>query len=253
MLQGSIADVGRTSFPRFMRAAAAVVAAASVAAAQGQGVAPSKPDAIIRVQKSSVGPDYVRIQMVPEDYPADLLRSQIEALGRYSGGTPRGLDLQYATTGAKPEGKEGRILTAEFAVDNLINRTAGTLEIEAFAKAFAGAPEPHEVDRLRIMFEGETPIPNVTLASWPGDTAEVEANFDETIPAVEYSILLKSQDPEKIYIPKTAQEQTKPVEKPSNEKPKTEMLPWVIAGAVVVGVLVYFALRPSNKAARRRE
>lgn len=215
----------------------------------------SQPDVVITVRKSPVGPDYVRVQMRLEDYPMDLFRRQCEAVGKYLGSSIRGLDINYQPTGASPNGKPGKIVTSTFAADGLIDSVAGKFELNAFAKAFAGAPKKYEISVLAIMFQGEKPVENMSLANWRGASADVVAQYDNSLPAIDYRVTLKTQDPDKIAIPKTLQAPTNPVQMPSKEQPKVNLIPWVVAAAVLVGLLVYFALRPYRKAdstSRRR-
>jgi hypothetical protein len=201
----------------------------------------SRPDVFITVRKSQVGADYIRIQMVEKDYPAEVFRKQCEAVGVFAGGQIRGLDVTYTNAGTA-----GRILGAEFAADRIIDRTSGVLDLNSFAKAFAGAPSPYTVDTLAIVFEQETPKEGVTLRAWDGPTATVEAKFEATIPAVDYRVTLKTQDPSKIAIPRTLQDQTNAQPAASKEQPRASLIPWVVGGGVLAGLAVYFALRPSR-------
>lgn len=215
----------------------------------GNTILQSRPDVFVEVRKSQVGPDYVRVQAVDADYPAELLEKQCKAIGTYMGGEIRGLDLQQVPTGASPGGKPGAIVTAEFAVNGLIRREEGVLELNAICKAFAGADAPHTVDLLAIIFRGETPKEGTTLKAWAGPSAEVFANFDPTVPMVEYRVALKTQVADEIRIPATIHEQIRQ-EKSSKESSQTTLLPWVIGAGVLIGLLVYFALRPRVTARR---
>jgi len=199
-------------------------------------------DVFITVRKSDVGAEYVRIQALDADYPAELLRNQIEAIGRYNGTQIRGLEVSYAGS----EGA-GRILTASFATDRLMDQEAGTLELNAFAKAFAGAEGPRTIERIAVMYEGFDPAQPVTVAEWSDENVEVASHYDRNLRVVDYRVTLKTQDPDKISIPATLSESTKREERPSN----TGFNPWLIAaivgGAVLLGLLVYFMLRPRGQ------
>jgi len=229
---------------RFTAAFSLVICLAANGAAQKQPILQSRPDVVIWVRKSEVGPDYVRVQMVDADYPPAVFQRQCQAIGQYLGSALRGLDIQSRASGSSPGGKPTTILGAEFAADGLIDRNAGTLELNAFAKAFAGSPAPNSVDSLAIIFENEIPKEGSTLKSWSGESADVTANFDPNIPMVEYRVALKTQNPDGIKIPKSLKEQTKPALPPSKDKPQSGLVPWVIGAALLVGVLVSFALRP---------
>lgn len=203
-----------------------------------------RPDIVISVRKSDVGADYVRVQALDANYPAELLRSQIEGIGRYNGTQIRGLEVTYAGS----EGA-GRILTGSFATDRLMDQEAGTLELNAFAKAFAGAEDPNTVSRIAVMFEGFEPAKPITVAEWSDENVEVASHYDTNLRLVDYRVTLKTQDPDMISIPETLSESTKREEKPSN----TGFNPWLIAailgGAALLGLLVYFVLRPRGQVA----
>jgi hypothetical protein len=198
-----------------------------------------RPDVIVTVKKSDVGADYVRIQMLAEDYPAELLRTQVQNIGKYNESQIRGLEITNEGGGGA-----GRILSASFATDRLMDQTAGTLELEAFAKAFAGAPEPNTIQIIAVMYENFKPSKTVTVAQWAGNGTEVSSAFDTNLNIVEYRVKLTTQDPDEISIPGTLSESTKSSEPASNKG----LNPWVVAGilcgAAVIGVSVYFAMRP---------
>lgn len=224
---------------------AAVAVASVVATGQDAPVLLSgRPDVIITVKKSDVGADYVRIQTLDENYPAELLRSQIEAIGRYNNTQIRGLEVSYAGS----EGA-GRILTGSFATDQLMDQAAGTLELNAFARAFAGAKAPSQVNRLAVMFEGFRPAQPVTVAEWSDENVEVASHYDKNMKMVEYRVTLKTQDPDKISIPETLSESTKREVTPST----VVFNPWtvvaIVGGAALLGLLVYFILRPRGQVA----
>ncbi len=182
--------------------------------------------------------------MQDEDYPRELLAKQIEALGRYMGMDIRGLQIVSSAGG----GMIGNVLTADFAMNGLIDRQAGIFELASFARAFAGAPDQHRVDVLAITFEKERPKEGVTVATSSGSSAEVVSQYDANLNAVEYRITLKTQNPDEIDIPETIQVQTKQTRQASKGQSGGHLVPWVAAFAVAAGVLVYFALRPGRKA-----
>ena len=198
-----------------------------------------RSDMIVSVKKSDVGAEYVRVQALEEDYPEDLMRSQIAKIGEYNKSEIRGLEVVY--TG---DAGAGRILTATFATDGLMDQTAGTLELEAFAKAFAGAPEPYTVNIVGVMYENFMPSKTVTVAEWADAGAEVSSAFDNNLKVVEYRIKLNTQDPSKISIPGTLSESTNRQESPSNRGLNPWVIVGILCGAVLIGVSVYFAMRP---------
>ncbi|MDQ2986841.1 MAG: hypothetical protein M3R13_09005 [Armatimonadota bacterium] len=217
---------------------AALLAGASVA--QDQPVLLSgRPDVIVHVRKSDIGADYVRIQALDANYPQELLRSQIEAIGRYNESQIRGLEVSYAGSGGS-----GRILSATFATDRLMDQAANTLELNAFAKAFAGAPAPNTVGVIAVMYETFTPSESVTVAQWADKNVEVSSHYDGNLKVVDYRIKLLSQNPEEVSIPTTIAESTKRSETTSNKGFNPWLVTAIVAGAALLGLLVYFALRP---------
>ncbi|MCH8274181.1 MAG: hypothetical protein IH851_05265 [Armatimonadetes bacterium] len=206
--------------------------------------AQTRPDVIIRVQKAPTGADYVHIQMVAADYPADLLRRQCEMVGEYAGTPVRGLRISQTPLSAGPEDEDMRVLGADFATDFIIDADRGILRLLPFAKAFAGAPSPHTVRCLAIAFEGVTPQEDVTLRNAETDSATVRGVYDARMGVVEYRVVLTTQDPSRIDIPETAQQQTIPPETPSKERSDSAIIWWIAGAAALAGLLVYFALRP---------
>jgi hypothetical protein len=211
-----------------------------------QGIAQDAPillqgraDIIISVRKSDVGAEYVRVQALAEDYPEDLMRAQIDKIGEYNGTQIRGLQVSSEVIGGA-----GTILTANFATDQLMDQALGTLELNAFAKAFAGASEPHTVNMVGVMFEGFKPSKAVTVAQFSDESVDVSSAFDNNLQVVEYRIKLNTQDPEKISIPATIAESTNRAETPSNNGFNPWVIVGIVCGAVLIGVSVYFAMRP---------
>ena len=225
----------------------AISAAVGQEAGVGDGF-DTRPDVFIQVRKSGIGPDYVWIKTLAEDYPQELLAKQCEAVGEHLGNPIRGLELSYTPTGTSPGGTEGRILNARFAADGLIGQTPGALLLLPFARAFASSPEPYQVNVLMISFVGERPQSGVTLQSHDGPSASVSAYYDETVPQIEYRIVLKTQNRDEIEIPISFEAQTNPPEKPSTNGMPTKLIGLVVGGSALAGLLVYFALRPYRRA-----
>lgn len=205
----------------------------------------SRPDLIIRVQKSPVGADYVTIQVVAENYPPELLREQCVRIGELAGGSSRGIEVTSVPTGTSPGGVPTMYLSASFATDNLIDRSKGILRLAPFAKAFAGNEEPFTIDCIAISFAEESPGPN-TIGNVQNDSVSIEGEYDASRRIVDYRIYLLTQDPEKIVVPDSLAEQTIRKVAPSNGS-AWRLIPWIAGGAVLAGLLVYFALRPVGK------
>jgi hypothetical protein len=228
------------------------LALTALCAAQGDGVLlQSRPDVWIAVRKSNVTVDYVTVKLLSEDYSADLLRKQCEAVGSFAGGGIRGLEVTYTPTGASPGGKPGKILQATFAVDGLIDQQRGILNLNPLAKAFASSTK-----EIAVIFENQTPLEGVTLRSWNGPSAVVAGQHDSASNSVEYRISLKTQDPKVIDIPLTAEAKPAPAGAAGAPTSPTNLIPYIVGGAILAGVLVYFALRPYRKvssAPKRRD
>ena len=198
------------------------------------------PDVTIHVHKHPTGADMIEITMRAENYPVDLLRGQIGKLGDYLHSAPRGVDVP------DPAHPELRFTKAAFAVDGVIDRSHGTLRINPFAQAMAGAPKPWTIQGIELEFEGE--VPNSEMPRrWPSQYCPGEGRFegekDARLTGIEYRITLRAQDPAKFDIPEPGQ---KPNQK-ATRKPTESGIDWtsilvftVAAGAV--GALVYSLL-----------
>lgn len=234
-------------FPRLTASSLAllVIHAAGQGQPQSETRLLSRPDVMIRVQKSPVGADYVTIQMVAENYPPDLLATQCERIGSLAGSPSRGVQVSTTSSGTSPAGIPTTILTASFATTNLIDREHGILRLAPFAKAFAGNPQEHLIDCIAVSFVGEAPHPG-TVGSVRNDTVVIEGATDPTNRLVDYRIHLLTQDPEKISIPDMVPAQTIQKGTPSNGS-AWRLIPWIVGGGVLAGLLVYFALRPYGR------
>jgi hypothetical protein len=230
-----------------------------VAWAQPSGHEPilqGRPDVVIRIRKSTVGADYVEILMVKENYPRDLLEKQCARVSEELGAGLRGLVVSSRALGGDPKAKAGRVVYASFATDGVIQES-GVLRILPFARAFANAPEPHTIHTLAIVFEGVRPVPGVTVQQARTESAVVQADYDATLPQVEYRVALLTQDPSAIQFPETLTNQTETNQQNGAVSPSiVEMPRWllgaIVGGAALVGALVYFALRPRPATRRAR-
>lgn len=212
----------------------------------------SRPDVLIRVRKSSVGADYVEVHMVREDYPRELLEAQCVRIAEELKAGLRGLVVGERSLGDDPESRAGRIVYASFATDGVILES-GVLRLLPFARAFAGAAKPNTIKTLAVVFEGVAPTPGVTLQAADTPSATVRAQFDPSLPQVEYRVSLKVQDPAQISFPESAESQPSGSPVPSTEGIPLETLALVAAGGVLAGLLVYFALRPGRQRGRQPE
>src|SRR5688572_11977739 len=100
-----------------------------------------RPDATIRIKEHSTGAADVEVTILAADYPAVLLKQQMEDLGTRLGNAPRGLTVysdQIRGASAKLA-----FLKAKFAVTGLIDRANSRLNMTPLIQAFAGAPDPY--------------------------------------------------------------------------------------------------------------
>jgi len=232
-----------------MRFASVLTALLIVAGARAQTDSQSLfntvvPDVTIHVHKHSTGADMVEITMRADGYPPALLRSQIGQLAQYLKSPPRGVDIgQYAPDPSRPEMK---FTKAAFAVDGVIDRTKGTLKINPFAQAMAGAPNPWKISGIELEFEGEVPsseMPRKWSSKFCPGEGRFEGEKDARLTGIEYRIKLLSQDPTKFDIPE-------PGQKPKQEDKKVASeggLDWTLilvflVAAGAVGALVYSLL-----------
>ncbi|MFN3729951.1 MAG: hypothetical protein ACK4XJ_09595 [Fimbriimonadaceae bacterium] len=206
-----------------------------------------RPQALIRVEKSSLGPDVIEVTMMDPDYPATELRSRLAALETYHGQAPRGLQMYvYEIPGTTPP---IRSLRAKFALDG-IWREDGTLYLQPLARMLAGVAEPHSIRDAIIIFDGLVPSAN-TPQSFESKALKLTGQSMQQPPGVEYRLTLLDQNPEQIVIPvdqvATIQTESTPVAS------ETGLWSWLLIGGIVIaglslGALVYFAvLRPGSR------
>jgi len=211
------------------------------------------PDITIVVHKHSMGADMVQFTARAAGYPPDLLRKQIDNLGKYLHSVPRGVDIgQY---NPDPANKSLAFTKGEFAIDGIIDHAKGTLRINPIAQSIAGAPSPWTIHGLEIEFEGEVPSSEMPRR-WPSKYVPGEGRFEGTsdsrLTGVEYRITLLSQDPAKFDIPEPGQKPTleKKKKAPASGADWTSITVFLVAAAAV-GVLVYsFLLRVKPRSIR---
>lgn len=210
--------------------------------------ASAAPEANITISKHPMGADMVEITMTPLGYPPKLLRSQISALGKYLNSEPRGLEVyDYVLD---PSNAKTHFTKAQFAVDGIIDRKLGSVRLNPFAKAFAGAPDPWTVHGLDIQLKSEVPTAKM-IKVWRGQGVLLQGQFNPTkdaiLSAIEFRMLLKSQDPAKMDIPEPGDA---PVSKRTSSA-TTPPMDWATIGvflvaALALGALVYSLLLRSR-------
>lgn len=210
------------------------------------------PDVTITVTKHPMGADMVEMSFTKNGYPPDLVREQIHKLGLELSCDPRGVQVgEEAIDESEPT---MRFTKAMFAVDGVIDREHGSVRLNPFARAFAGAPKAWTVHLLDLVFQNEVPTSN-TISGWNGKFAVVEGRYQDSTKSrfagIEYRIQLLSQDSKARFIPEPWDKPVVPTEKPL--KPAgtdwTTMAVLIIA-AGAVGALVYSLLLRGRPAAR---
>jgi hypothetical protein len=208
-----------------------------------------RPDAIIQVEEHDLGPEVVTIQMRKPDYPAELLAQQIQAIGRENNSNIRG--LRIGAMEIPTEKFKFEVLTAEFATDDLIDSNTGALRMTPIIRAFAGAPEPHTIENLSIIFVGEKPRPT-TLQGFADDNIRVAGRFSQFPEGLEYQVRFLTQDPEKISVPDRVTQDTQ-VSNEVQVQPNVAGIPlWlfisaIAALAICIGVIVYMLVSRSTR------
>lgn len=210
------------------------------------------PDATITITKHPMGADMIEMSFTAKGYPAKLAKEQIQRLGASLKCDPRGVQVgDYVVEGGNPA---MHFTKAMFAVDGVIDRQQGTLRLNPFAQAFAGAPNPWTIRSLELVFQNEVPTRNMIM-HLNGKAARVEARYEDNstskFSGIEYRILLLSQDPNQKFIPEPWDKPLAPVTTP----PRPPGTDWTIIAVFIiatgaVGALVYSLLLRGRPAAR---
>lgn len=211
-----------------------------------------RQDVSIVVQEHErTGADLVTVTALHPDYPPELLRSQIDTLGRLLASEPRGVAVFEQKMGAE-DGGDLVFLKATFAVDGLIDRRQGELRISPILQAFAGVPAPFTVTGISLVFDGERPGPN-TISVIETQGLRGEARVMPGDSGLEYRFELKSQNPEMLVVPDRRPEPTEAA-KPSVGRSGLPVWVWIaiVAAGVGAGLLVYLALLRAGTPRSRR-
>ncbi len=211
-----------------------------LAFAQGGTTASIRPKMTIVVQEQASGAELVNVTMLSAAYPRDLLLQQINRLGSELGVAPRGIQVFEQKFG---DGEGQKLIKAQFATDNLVNRATGTLNLQPLARAFTGSPAPYTIDVMKVIFDGEQPSTN-TLRTYSNEGIVVDGEVFSQPPSVEYLLVLKSQDPAALTIPLSHQvavpQPTPPA--PNQGIPMNVLIGLIVMASVAAGALVYFVL-----------
>ncbi len=207
------------------------------------------PQITIVVKEHPATPDLIEITMLDPNYPQDRLREQILKIGEMTGTGVRGLNIRQVQFDTKvPQG----FIKANFATDHIIDRVGGTLNLGSLVEPFLGSPEPFEIRSFMITFDGEVPGAK-TLRVFADRYVAVKAENIESPPAIDYRVVVFSQDPEQVNIP-LEPSQAQPADDAEPVEVRRLPLPLLISLIVIAGLaagaLVYFALLKTPRAGR---
>ncbi len=191
-----------------------------------------RPEVFVVVRKHATGADLVEVTMVDPSYPSTILRDRVNRLGEYLGSPVRGVFV----TDPKLPGYSGST-KATFGVDGVIQN--GKFRLTPIARAFAGIDKPNEITGISVVFEKQKPTAD-TVKDYRSAAVDVQADSQPGSIGIEYRILLKDQDPEKIEIPDSAlavAEGPNQIVPPGG--PDTAIYVLIGLAAVAVGALVY--------------
>jgi hypothetical protein len=198
------------------------------------------PQVSITLREHNLGADMVTITVLSSSYPEDLLLRQIQTMGQGAGSAPRGVAMGRVQMGSQ---SAQSFLKATFAVDNIIDRSSGTLNLGAVIHAFMGAPAPHTTSSMMVTFDGEKPN-SKTLRSFSDKAVTLAATASEMPPGLEYRVMLHTQDPKLVTIPSDpaeARHRTQAAQGPATSPVMPlPVLILILAGGAALGVLVYF-------------
>ena len=209
------------------------------------------PDATITIKKHPMGADMVEITLTAKGYPANLIRSQIRNLGRYLGSEPRGVEVwDYILDPSNPA---MHFTKATFAVDGVIDTVHGSMRLNPFAKAFAGAEKPWTIRSIDFLFQNEVPIHSMS-GVWVGKGAVVERRFQDNrspqLTGLEFRVQLLTQDPAKMDIPEPGDKAETAKHSSHSQGTDWTTIAVFLVAAGAVGALVYSLLLRGRPVAR---
>ena len=198
-----------------------------------------RPGASVVIKQDS-GSELVNISMLDPNYPVTLLQQQIANLGAEVGISARGIMVfsqQYGDTESQ------RIVKAQFAINGLMNRMRGEINLQALVRMFAGAPSPYTVNVVQVILDGETPQEQ-TLRTYSNEGVVVSGTSNSNPNTIEYLIQLKTQDKSRIEIPLSHIPEEKPIDpKKIESAPNTNLLiGLIVLASIAAGALVYFLM-----------
>lgn len=247
----------RSTFFRFLVLGLCVWAAAISApqgAPQGQDRQDPKlvrPQASIVIRKDRIGADLVTITLLDADYPQLVLQEQVEAMAQALGSTARGLDIRReAISGLEKLGA----LKAFFGTDGVVDASTGRVNLQAIVAPLVSAPPPHTLSSFLVIVDGLAPTDRTLRKFESREVSLVGEAVAGQNPALEYRIVVRTSDPEKVVIPLEHVQKPPPKPLPAPNQPNRPLLLTLVAAAGVgAGALVYFAvLRAPRRRARHK-
>lgn len=223
-----------------MRAASLALLTLATPVAFGQDASPdaSPVQMSVVVRQHATGAQVVEVTALRPGYPRALLAEQCARIAANAGSDLRGLAL-HEDEFRKGDPKS-RFVKGSFGMTGLIDTVNGTLNLQAIARAFAGAPEQYRIDRLIVSFAEFKPT-DANLREFQSPAVKVAGTYLEDPSGLEYRIVLNSQKPEEIEIPDrySPKESTLPPA-PTSTPTDSMRIVWIVAGAILAGLLVYF-------------
>jgi hypothetical protein len=206
-------------------------------------------DVSVVVYKHSTGADMVTITVLAPDYPPAELKARATEIGNELGTPIRGLKVYSESNGSKAAGSS-TFLKADFATNGIFGPDG--FRLQPIVRSFAGGSGTSLVQGMDIHLEGAQSS-NTTLSAYDSSAVQVEGRAEPSPTAIDYRVLLKTQDPKQIVIPDRAEPPAvtnAPVPQSSSAPP---IVIWVlvIVGALAAFALVYnLALRGSSRTHR---
>lgn len=195
-----------------------------------------RPDVFIHIRPATERAAGVMITMGQGSYPVELLAKQINQLAASVNSPLRGLQIIEDKMDTRAD---VRVLRATMGIDNLITQSTGIVELEPIARAFAGAPEPYRIRSIMVTVEKFQAGFNA-LQELPTGPVRVRGVQMRDPEGVEYRILLLTQDPEQIIIPRLVEASAPAKPRPAAAGPDLRLVLLTTLAVLAGGGLVYF-------------
>lgn len=217
----------------------ATLVALATLAVTGAGQNLQRPDVMVSAFRHPVGADMVKVRMLEPGYPLETLRAQVTEFGRRLGCAPRGLYVYGELLGPQ---ETLETATAVFAVDGFTVPSTGAVRLAPLLQAFVAVPAKSPLKGFLVSIDKFAPT-SQTVRGWTSTGVEL-ARTDLGPDSVEFRVVVKSQKPEDIDVPDTAQAPRATVPTQPKGRPGLNPAVWGVlaAGLVLGGALVYLGL-----------